>query len=115
MEVHPEYNRILVELEQAESARSVGNEGMARVCARRAAGIAAGVYISRNGYQFSGTGAYDRLKYLCEIPGISPEIKSVAEHFLVRVTPDHTLPIEADLIEEARWLTNNLLDLPQKL
>lgn len=105
------YALIQAELGKAESARSAGNEGMARVCARRAAGIAAGEYINRNGYPFSGSSAYDRLRYLCETPGISSDIKNIAEHFLVRVTPDHTLPIEVDLIFEARWLAQRLLGI----
>jgi hypothetical protein len=106
------------EIQQAEKARDMGNEGMARVCARRAAGALAGEYIKRRAAQTGAdqpgldrypTGAYDRLRFLCQMPGISPRVAQTADHFLSRVTTEHTLPIEADLITEARWLRQELL------
>jgi quercetin dioxygenase-like cupin family protein len=104
------YDQIQVELDHALSARAEGNEGKARVCARRAAGIAAGEYLKSNGYPDPGPSAYDRLKYLCEISRLPGEVNRVAAHFMIRVTPDHTLPLDIDLISEARWLVEKLLD-----
>jgi hypothetical protein len=98
------------ELERAESARLAGNEGMARVCARRAAGIAAGEYLSRNRLPGSGSSAYDRLRYLSAEDSISPQVRDVIDHFLIRITAEHELPIQADLIAEARWLAKTLLE-----
>jgi hypothetical protein len=40
---------IEAELEKADLARLSGNEGRARVCARRAAGIAARAFLTRHG------------------------------------------------------------------
>jgi hypothetical protein len=34
----------------------------------------------------------------------------VAGHFLIRITPEHELPVEVDLIAKARWLKTELLD-----
>ena len=103
-------DRIHHELHQAETARAAGNEGKARVCARRAAGIIVGEFFQRRGGFHPGLSAYDRLKFLRQQPEISKEIREVAGHFLIRITPEHELPVEADLIAEARWLQSELLD-----
>jgi hypothetical protein len=96
------------ELNRATAARTAGNEGMARVCARRAAGIVTGVYLDRRGLG-STNSAYDHLSLLSSLPDISDEVKEVSQHFLVRITPDHLLPMNVDLIAEARWLREKLL------
>lgn len=97
------------ELHQAEAARSAGNEGRARVCARRAAGIIVGEYLRRRGIDFPDSSAYERLKLLTELSHVPPKAQELARHFLVRVTPERLLPIEADLITEARLLAEELL------
>lgn len=98
-----------VEIQQGEAARQRGNEGMARVCARRAAGIAIGDYLTRRGYTNPGPSAYHRLQVFDSLPDVPPQVKEIAGHFLIPVTKDHTLPIEADLLAEARWLAEALL------
>jgi hypothetical protein len=98
------------ELDRAEEARRSGNEGMARVCARRAVGWLLGEYFSRREIHFQNPSAYERLKFLIELDGVPDDIKQVAGHFTIRITPDHALPIDADLIQEARWLREKLLD-----
>ncbi len=97
------------ELQQAEAARAAGNEGKARVCARRAAGVGLGEYFRRRGQELPGPSAYDRLKYLCSLPDTPSDVQEVAAHFLLRVTPEYSLPLEVDLIAEARWLKDKLL------
>ncbi len=98
-----------LELSQAEAAREKGNEGMARVCARRAAGIAAGEYFRRKSVVQAGASAFDRLRQLHELPGMSEEVKTATGYFLQRVTFDHNLPVDVDLISEARLLAEQLL------
>jgi hypothetical protein len=105
-----EHRRFQQELQRAESARAANNEGMARVCARRAAGLAANAYLRRRGIPASGPSAYDSLRYLVAIPDLPEDVRRVAEHFLVRITPEHILPVEADLVAEARWLAARLLE-----
>lgn len=97
------------ELEQAGGARTHGNEGMARVCARRAAGIIAGEYLKRIEKEPTGFSGYDRLRFLLEDPGISIQARDAIEKLLLRVTVDHDLPVETDLIGEARRLAEELL------
>lgn len=89
------------ELEQAAAARQAGNEGKARVCARRAAGIAAGEYLQRNG-EFDGSwSAYQRLQVLQRQPGLPARAVEIIAHLTARVDTDHNLPVEADLLAEA--------------
>lgn len=102
--------RITQELEKADRSRAEGNEGKARVCARRAVGIAIGEYFKSNGYPDSDRSVYNRLRELSELPTVSKQIHEIASHFLLRVTPEHDLPVEVDLIAEARWLITELLN-----
>jgi hypothetical protein len=102
-------NQFDLEIARSERARAEGNEGMARVCARRAAGIVAGEYLQRRGKPLSTPSAYDRLRYLSDLPGASPQVVTAASHLLTRVTLDFTLPVEADLIADARSLRQELL------
>lgn len=112
MEIPTWQSQFDTELNNAEAARTSGNEGKARVCARRAAGIVVGEYMRRRQISFSKTSAYDRIKYLVSQEFLSPEARQVLEHFLLRIDTDHKLPVDADLIVEARWLSETLLYPP---
>jgi hypothetical protein len=103
-------NQFNAEMEKAKFARANRNEGMARVCARRAAGIVIGEYLLRHGYLSPSESAYDRLKYFHELQELPPGVREISGHFLVRVNLDHQLPVEIDLISEAEWLRLLLLD-----
>ncbi|MEJ2263231.1 MAG: hypothetical protein P8Z00_19780 [Anaerolineales bacterium] len=98
------------EIAQAERARIDGNEGKARVCARRAAGHIIGEYLNRKGLHSPGRSAYSQLQYVQSLPNVSPKARAAAHYFLMRITPEHRLPVEIDLIAEARGLKQALLD-----
>jgi hypothetical protein len=101
--------KINSEFTQAQKARVEGNEGRARVCARRAAGIAIREYFNRRGRQVSGSSAYDLLNSLSESPDITPRLKQLASHLTLRVSEDFTLPVDIDLVEESSQLCSALL------
>lgn len=98
------------EFSKAEQARARGNEGQARVCARRAAGLAAREYLSRRGIHPRTPSAYDLLNILKEDLSLSPALRSIAEHLTVRVTEEFKLPVDADLIAEAKTFCEELLN-----
>lgn len=98
------------EFARAQQARINKNEGQARVCARRAAGIAIREYFTRRGIRIPNTSAYDLLNLLKEEKRLPPDLKLVADHLTVRVTEEFTLPVDADLIAEARKLCDWLLN-----
>ena len=100
---------IEAEFEKAEQARARGNEGQARVCARRAAGIAIREYLTRRGIRPPSVSAYDLLNLLKEDPRLSSDLKLIADHLTLRVTEEFKLPVDADLIAEARKFCEDLL------
>lgn len=101
--------QVEAEFEKAEQARARGNEGQARVCARRAAGIAAREYLTRRGIRPPSVSAYDLLNLLKVDPSLSPDLKLIADHLTLRVTEEFKLPVDADLIAEARTFCEELL------
>jgi HEPN domain-containing protein len=102
-------SEIQAEFERAEQARARGNEGQARVCARRAAGIAARQYFTRRGENIRTPSAYDLLNMLVEERSISGELRQSARYLILRVTEEFKLPVTVDLIAEARKLCAELL------
>jgi len=93
-----------VEFERAAQARIKKNEGQARVCARRASGIAIREFLLRRGTQPPSMSAYDLLNLLKEQSLLPPDMKMIADHLTLRVTEEFNLPVEADLVAEARRL-----------
>lgn len=104
------HSHYTAELSHARQARAAGNEGMARVCARRAVGWVLGEYFHRRGLDFPDPSAYERVKFFQQLPDVRPEWVQVAGHFNLRINTEHQLPVEADLIAEAQWLKEQLLD-----
>lgn len=96
------------EFARAEQARARGNEGQARVCARRAAGIAAREYFVSQGRNIRTPSAYDLLNLLTREEGISSEMRQAAEYLTLRVNEEFKLPVDVDLIAEARKLCEGL-------
>lgn len=103
-----------VEFERAEQARARGNEGQARVCARRAAGIAAREYLARRGESVRTPSAYDLLNMLKDDPDLPPDLKRIADHLTLRVNEEFKLPADVDLIEEARKFCEELIKIDPK-
>ena len=97
------------EFQLAEQARAKGNEGQARVCARRAAGIAVRDFLTRKGTPPRSASAYDLLNLIKNDPLLSPDLKLVADHLTLRVTEEFKLPVDIDLVAEARKLCDELL------
>lgn len=102
-------DQLLAEFDRAVQVRSQGNEGQARVCARRAAGIAIREYSRRKGIIFSSPSAYDLLKWVGEQPDFSADIQRIAALLTLRVDESFNLPVEEDLVAEARRLCELLL------
>ncbi len=102
-------NRLDKELQNARTARNLGNEGQARVCARRAAGVIVKEFYSRQEWKVSSVSAYDLLKSLQDFPALSMDAGHSVELLLLRVNADFDLPEGVDLIAEVEKLTKTLL------
>ncbi len=97
------------EFEMAEAARLRGNEGQARVCARRAAGIALREYFSRHGIFARSHSAYDLLLEFTRLENVPPDLREIAARLTLRVTEEFKLPLDVDLVQDARRLCQRLL------
>jgi hypothetical protein len=104
-------DEIQTEFNAAQRARDNGNEGQARVCARRAAGIAIRDHLTRKGIRLPSRSAHDLLNYIKEETLLPSDLKLVANHLTLRVTEEFKLPVNADLVAEAKllcdWLMKN--------
>ena len=98
------------EIQNAYKARQDGNEGRARVCARRAAGLVAEQYLHKRQIPVSGPSAYDHLRCLQSVPDLPHQAVEISERLLLRVTKDFKLAVQADLIDDALELSNILLE-----
>ena len=97
------------EFQMAYDARAANNEGKARVCARRAAGVAIREYLIRRGINPPGVSAYDLLEVLEEMDETSADLKQAADHLRLRVTEEFRLPVDVDLIAEAKKICSALV------
>ena len=107
---------IRAELELAYAARAAGNEGRARVCARRAAGLAARDYFELHGIMLDNAGqnrlssvsAYQALQALAGLAELAPDLINAAQNLTTRVSLEFQLPKGIDLINEAQKLIGGL-------
>ena len=97
------------ELQMAANARADENEGKARVCARRAAGVAIGEYLSRQGVTPPSASAYDLLKVLEEMDETPADLRQASAYLRLRVTEEFRLPVDVDLIAESKKICAALL------
>lgn len=100
-------------LQMAEDAKARGNEGMARVCARRAAGWTVQEYLNEQGIDLQTTSVIKHIDYILRVEGIDPEIKGYLEHMLVAkqkddLASDSYFPLDVDLVVEAKLLLSKL-------
>ncbi len=102
------------ELLLAKQSRIEGNEGRARVCARRAAGAAAQAYLQQAGYRDRADNALESLRKLKGDLDLPERIEVSIRCLLQRVDEEHNLPQDMDLITEAekviRYLETGVLD-----
>tara|TARA_A100001037_G_C15109031_1_gene617997 strand:+ start:1459 stop:1794 length:336 start_codon:yes stop_codon:yes gene_type:complete len=98
------------ELKLAVAARSNGNEGKARVHARRAAGWAIRSWSTRQGYSNRRKSAFSYLQNVTSDSSIPGRIRDASSHLILRITIDHDLPIETDILDDARLVVRYFLD-----
>lgn len=106
--------QIAEELEAALRARRGGNEGKARVCARRAAGWAVGYAFEDTFAGKPTANAYLLLQWLADHQGAAPDLRSAADRLTARIDEEHELPYPEDPLEDANLIVERLMgDLGQ--
>jgi hypothetical protein len=91
-------------MDKARAWRAAGNEGRARVCARRAAGFALAASAGITGRP----NAYESLRRAARAPALSDAVREAAARLCVRVTEAHRLPHLEDPLEDARLIVEEL-------
>jgi hypothetical protein len=89
---------------KAIASRAAGNEGRARVCARRAAGFALAASLGVPGKP----NAYEMLCHAAGTHGLSESACKGAARLCVRVAKTHRLPHVEDPLEDARLIIEEL-------
>ena len=98
--------QIQEELLLAKQSRIEGNEGRARVCARRAAGAAVVDLLYTRGLHAEPNNIYQTLITFQNTESLPDRVQMALTRLIQRVDQDHQLPPEVDLIEEAKLLIN---------
>jgi hypothetical protein len=98
------WNQVERELIAAQEARDCGNEGKARVCARRA--VSQALFLSG----ISSSRGLEAIQFLVEDVLIPIEIRNIGKSFLEKVDENHQLKSGIDLIENARKVITFIQD-----
>lgn len=101
------------ELDTAKAARGRGNEGMARVCARRAAGWAVKAYLAEKGTDLNSPSVLLQMRHLQKDADLGPNIQKILKHLLIpkqkdTLESDSYFPPNIDLLAEAQQLIRAL-------
>jgi hypothetical protein len=92
--------RIAAEMRRAVASRAAGNEGRARVCARRAAGFGLALVWGSS----ERPNAYDLLRRAADDPSLTEAVRQASARLSVRVTQAHQLPHLEDPLADARLI-----------
>lgn len=107
--MNPVNSRVQIqeELLLAKQSRKEGNEGRARVCARRAAGAAAQIFLDPQGENKNSNNAFQTLITLQDKVVLPERIQLAVTRLTQRVNEDHQLPPEIDF-NSGSWNSNQL-------
>lgn len=109
MHTEPDLQAVRRELENAHEARQSGNEGRARVCARRAAGWAVGIYRRQFDGALDEENALRNLTWLVDNHSENA-VQQAAIRLTARVGKDFRLPHVQDPLEDAGLIIARLLE-----
>ena len=97
------------ELGVAEQSIRIGNAGRARVCARRAVGIAIAYWLQRHPDRGWGTDAMTRLHRLREDEGVPDAVRNAARRLTTKITEQFTPAFPTDPLEDCRIIVAHML------
>lgn len=102
--------QIKKEFATAEYAQSLGNDGMVRVCARRAAGIAISFWLQTHPRPDWGMNAMNQLRSL-QLDGNTPQaVRGATERLSTKVTEQFTSAFPTNPIEDSKIVINHFLE-----
>lgn len=110
--------RIESELRNGRAALDRGNHGMARVCARRAAGWAIQIWLAEKGVDLQTPSAFDYIKHLNEQTDNPDSVRQVLKHLIAKAehaenSEEHIFPVATEFfLKEAHWLCEQMVGQP---
>jgi len=96
------------ELSVAEEALKIGNEGKARVCARRAVGLADDVWLAKLSEQPFRGDALAHLRRIQQDSSLPSHVREAADRLCTPVTQKNSAPFSTDPIGDARIIIGYL-------
>jgi hypothetical protein len=100
---------ITLELAAAVAARNAGNEGKARVCARRAVALADEAWLARQVQPVWSGDAMAHLRRIQQSASFPPSVRRAAERLTTAVTRRQTAPYTTDPVGDAEIIINFLM------
>jgi hypothetical protein len=98
----------------AKRARDAGNDGMVRVCARRAAGIAITYSLQAHPGTDRGNDAMSKLYQLRRDTSRPQAVRDAASRLTARVTAEFTSPYSTDPMDDAMIIISHFMDENQQ-
>jgi hypothetical protein len=99
------------EFATARHAQTIGNDGMVRVCARRAAGISVSFWLQSNPRNNWGVDAMNQLRSLALDETIRQDVRDAAKRLTTKITEQFTSPFMVDPIADATIVIDYLSTL----
>jgi hypothetical protein len=96
------------ELAAARAAQQNGNDGKARVCARRAVARATEAWVARLPFPRWHGDAMTHLRHIQQEASFPLPIRQAAERLSTSVTRQHTTPFTTDPVADARLIIAHL-------
>lgn len=96
------------ELAAAEAAWKIGNDGKARVCARRAVAIAYEGWVAKQSDQSFRGDAMAHLRRIQQDHSLPVSVRDAAERLSTAVTQKDSAPFSTDPIGDARIIISSL-------
>lgn len=97
------------ELADAARAKEAGNDGMVRVCARRATGAAIAFWLGSKPRAGWGVDAMNQLRSLRTDDTMPEEVRDAAMRLTTKVTQQFTSPFTTDPVGDCKKIINHLL------
>ena len=109
MEIERVARHIRREFLTARQALKDGNEGMARVCARRAAGAAITYWLQQQQRTGWGVDAMSQLRNLQQDPSIPKDVQNAAARLIAKITENS--PFSTDPLNDSTLIIRHLMNI----
>jgi uncharacterized protein (UPF0147 family) len=96
--------RINSELTRADQAMKEGNDGMTRVCARRACGNAISFWLQKNPHQSYGESSINQLKSIQVDNTVPEEVRDAAKRLTAHISVQSDSSMSSDPINDANTI-----------